>query len=152
MRLEDFGVSHQPVELQYDAALDADGVFGSLAPDSLFTALDGRVVRCAGDSWRIVVFSVSEGAGHRWIQLAVRGTADYALSLRLNGDEGAEQVVRLVKGWLMNGAENRNVIRATAALGESIDDAAPRAGRGIVRIGHHSAAQPRTAAGGSLPN
>src|SRR5579862_4784718 len=110
MRLEDFGVSQQPVQLRYDATLDAENLFGTVAPDSFFDALDGRVVRCGSRSWRVIVFSVSEGAGHRWVQLALRGSCDYALALRLNGDEGVGQVIRLVKNWLANGLDNPNII------------------------------------------
>ena len=151
MRLEDFGFSQQPVQLG-DQPLDADNIFGTLAPDSFFGSLDGRTVRCGGRSWRIVVFSVSEGAGHRWVQLALRGASDYALALRLNGDEGVGQVMRLVTNWLASGIDNPNIIRATAELRDRVHDAAPCARRGAIGVGDNGSARPRVFAGRGLPN
>lgn len=141
-----------PVELQFDTTSAPGHAFGTLAPDAFFGALDGRMVRCDGQTWRVVVFSASEAVGHLWVQLALRGKCDYALSLRLNGDEGADEVLQLLGNWVASGAENPNIIRGATVLGDRIHEAAPRARRGAAGVGNNGTAEPRAVTRRSLPH
>jgi hypothetical protein len=72
-----------------------------LPPEDLFVALDGRTVSVGRDRWRVEVFSVVDDEdGSRWVQLAIKGEPDYALTLRLFRSTAAERAIGAIIRWL----------------------------------------------------
>jgi hypothetical protein len=72
-----------------------------LPPEDLFVALDGRIVSVGRDRWRVEVFSVvDDDDGSRWVQLAIKGEPDYALTLRLFRSTAAEPAIGAIIRWL----------------------------------------------------
>jgi hypothetical protein len=49
----------------------------------VFEALDGRQVQFSGRRWLIEVYSVTDQAGARWVQLGLRGESDRLMTLKL---------------------------------------------------------------------
>ena len=66
----------------------------------LFEALDGREVLSQGNRWRVEVFSISDQAEHRWIELAVRGRQEHLLTLRMPPQTGAQHTLSALISWL----------------------------------------------------
>jgi hypothetical protein len=58
-------------------------------PEQLFEALDGQSVSSGGQRWLIEVYSVTELAGARWVQLGLHGEHERSMTLKLpqGGDE-----------------------------------------------------------------
>jgi hypothetical protein len=78
--------------------------------EELFVALDGRHVASRTDRYRIEVFSVRDEAGHRWVQLALRGaTSQRMLTVRLNPGDTAQHAIHTLASWLADPAGSADV-------------------------------------------
>lgn len=67
------------------------------SPEALFDDLHGQATVVGNRAWSIDVFSVSDLAGDRWVQLAVHGDEDRMLTLRLAPWDGPDEVLAAVK-------------------------------------------------------
>lgn len=85
-----------------------------IAPDTLFTALDGTQVSVAGLDWRVEVFSVIDEPGQRWIQLALQGVVRRIVTVRANHTESPRQIVREISSWLADPSAARNILQRVA--------------------------------------
>jgi len=79
---------------------------GSLSPERLFRALDGRWITACGERWRTEVYSVSYEEGWRWIQVGLYGAREHMLTLRTSRTDGIRQLILALSSWLV-GAEAR---------------------------------------------
>jgi hypothetical protein len=118
---------------------------------AFFDALDGKTVRVSGHSWRMMLFGEYEGAGRRWVQLALRGSQDYSVTMSLDPDDDTSQVVVHIKRWLEK-SYGADVILKAGRLSDPVDDAAPGKRRSLVRFRHDSAAHPAAVARAVLPD
>jgi hypothetical protein len=66
----------------------------------MFDALDGRDLYVSGHHWHMEVFSVSDEAQHRWVQLGLSGDQTFMLTLRLNAGAGEEPAIEALSSWL----------------------------------------------------
>jgi hypothetical protein len=78
-----------------------------MEPGRLFEALDGRELSISGHNWQVEVYSVSDLAPHRWIQLAVKGDQPHMLTLRLEQSAGAQDAVMALSTWLGDPSETQ---------------------------------------------
>lgn len=85
-----------------------------VAPDQLFSALDGTQLQVGGADWRVEVFGVIDEPERRWVQIALEGTRRRILTLRLDPTQGARHVVRQISSWLTNPRSSRNVLQRVA--------------------------------------
>jgi hypothetical protein len=75
-------------------------------PQGLFDALDGRELSTPGHRWHVEVFSVSDQAQHRWIQLGLNsGDRPHMLTLRMEPGAGVQHAVMALTSWLGDPAE-----------------------------------------------
>lgn len=72
----------------------------------VFDALDGRDLYVSGHSWRMEVFSVSDEAQHRWVQLGLSGEETFMLTLRLNAGASEEPAIEALSSWLGKPSES----------------------------------------------
>lgn len=70
--------------------------------DDLFAALDGRELLVDGDSWHIVVYSIRDLKGRRFVQCGAGGVASLTVTLRLSLQDGAHEALLQLKSWLAN--------------------------------------------------
>lgn len=66
----------------------------------VFDVLDGSALSISGHQWLVEVFSVSDQAPHRWVQVGVSGDQNYMLTLRLNLGAGAQPAIDALSSWL----------------------------------------------------
>lgn len=151
MRLEDLGVVPEMLNSAPETGFYPDGDFEPRPDDGFYSALDGHIVRAGGRSWRVILFSVRVDDGQCWVQLALRGPQDYALTMCLRSGEGARHVVGLIRAWLVDSSSVPQ-IRNVASLSDHIDDAAPSKRRSIVRFRNNGAAHPASVAGSAFPH
>ena len=71
-----------------------------LAADELFHALDHAEVTTANTRWELEVFSITDDAGVRWLQLAVDGPVRQMATFRLEFEDGVSEVVSALASWL----------------------------------------------------
>ncbi len=69
-------------------------------PQSVFELVDGPDLLVSGQRWRAEVFSVSDGAGYRWVQMGLDGPDHYMLTLRLESGAGPQSVISALSSWL----------------------------------------------------
>lgn len=82
-----------------------------VTPEELFAALDGVTISSAKGTCTIEVFSVSDEAGRRWLQLALEGSGHRRhLTLRLKTGDTAQHAVHKLSSWLSNPAASDDVI------------------------------------------
>jgi hypothetical protein len=74
---------------------------------STFETLDGRDLFVSHRHWRVEVFSVSDHADHRWVQVGLHGSGDYMLTLRLPAGAGPQSAVSALWSWLQGPIERR---------------------------------------------
>jgi hypothetical protein len=72
----------------------------------VFDALDGHDLYVSGHSWRMEVFSVSDEAQHRWVQLGLSGDQTFMLTLRLNAGAGEQPAIEALSSWLGRPSES----------------------------------------------
>jgi len=81
-----------------------------VTPGELFAALDGRELNPGSDRFLIEVFSVSDQAGQRWVQLALEGAESRRLlTVRLKTGDSAQHVLLLLSSWLRDPAGTTEV-------------------------------------------
>jgi hypothetical protein len=66
----------------------------------VFDVLDGSALSISGHQWLVEVFSVSDQAPHRWVQVGVTGDQNYMVTLRLNAGAGAQRALDALSTWL----------------------------------------------------
>ena len=76
-------------------------------PNRLFEMLDGRDLYISDQPWHVEVFSVSDQAQHRWVQIGLKGDHEYMLTIRLESGSGVLPVVQAVSSWLHTPSETR---------------------------------------------
>jgi hypothetical protein len=79
--------------------------------DSLFSQLDGRIVRVGSAGWRVEVFSVWIEEV-RWLQIGLKGPSEHMLTLRVPLAATAVDILDEVDTWLRTPSE---VLRASDA-------------------------------------
>lgn len=76
-----------------------------VTPEELFVALDGRTVAAESGRLSVEVFSISDEAGARWLQLALAGSASKRmLTVRLKAGDSAHDVLSKLEAWLADPA------------------------------------------------
>jgi hypothetical protein len=81
-----------------------------MRPERLFAALDGRDVTVSGHRWQVGVYSVTDEAGRRWVQLTLNGRPHYMVTLKLAIGDGVGHAVLALSSWLANPSENSDVL------------------------------------------
>jgi hypothetical protein len=81
-----------------------------LSPQTLLERLDGIPVTSLHQTWHTEVYSVSDEAGWRWVQLGLRGTPSYSLIVRTVATEGVEQVLAALKRWLAKPSATERIL------------------------------------------
>jgi hypothetical protein len=76
----------------------------------LFQELDGRSVSTCDRTWCIRVFSITEENGWRWLQLSLDGDPDYAVTVRANPTDSADQTLRALSAWLAAPSKTHHVV------------------------------------------
>ena len=74
-------------------------------PQRLFEALDGRDLSVSDRHWHLEVFSVTDQAQHRWVQVGLKGDQEFMLTLRLNSGAGAQPCLQALSSWLGDPSE-----------------------------------------------
>ncbi len=64
----------------------------------------------SGQSWRLSVYSVSDYAGRRWVQLALEGEPHYMLTLNLAMGAGAQRALMALASCLANPTESGAIL------------------------------------------
>ncbi len=67
---------------------------------STFEQLDGRDLVVSHRHWRVQVFSVSDHADNRWVQLGIDGPERRMLTLRLPAEAGPQTAISAISSWL----------------------------------------------------
>ena len=70
------------------------------ARERLFEGLDGHPISGAGGTWRVRVYSICEEPGAWWLQLALEGNPEYAITMRTPLDETAPEMLCRLSRWL----------------------------------------------------
>jgi hypothetical protein len=86
--------------------IGVDGLMSEL----LFQELDGRNVSTFDRTWCIRVFSITEENGWRWLQLSLDGEPDYAVTVRANPTDSADQTLRALSAWLAAPSKTHHVV------------------------------------------
>jgi len=82
-----------------------------LTSEQLFDALDGRTVSVFHRTWRINVYSISEDAGWRWLQLGLDGQPDdYTVTVRTSPHDGVEDTMQALSSWLARPSKTHRVL------------------------------------------
>jgi hypothetical protein len=71
-------------------------------PERLWEALEGRAITVLDQSWRVMVYSVLDYAGRRWVQLALEGEPHYMLTLNLAVGAGTQRTLMALTSCLAN--------------------------------------------------
>ena len=82
-------------------------------PDQVFAELHNLEFAAGGGHWRIEVYSVSDQGDYRWVQMAVAGTHDYMLTVRLPEGAGSETALPALAEWLAAPSAFSHVVDAT---------------------------------------
>lgn len=85
-----------------------------VAPDQLFSALDGTQLSVDGSAWRVEVFSVIDEPERRWVQLALEGADRNILTVRLDHSESPRQVVEQLSTWIHDPLAATNILQRVA--------------------------------------
>lgn len=72
--------------------------------DRLFAALDGSEVQTSGCRYDLEVYSVTDQATGRWVQLGLRGTQEHLVTLRLPIESGLSEATTALSRWLSDPA------------------------------------------------
>jgi hypothetical protein len=90
------------------------GAFGRrlepLTPQGLLERIDGIPVTTSGQTWQVEVYSVSDEAGWRWVQLGLRGNPSYSLIVRTIPTEGIEHVLEALTKWLAKPSATERIL------------------------------------------
>jgi hypothetical protein len=70
------------------------------AADSLFQALDNRVVEHKGRTCRLNVCGIHSDSRHRWIQVSLAGLPESLVTIRLGVAENAQAYYTAIIDWL----------------------------------------------------
>jgi hypothetical protein len=70
------------------------------ARERLFEGLDGHTISGIGGTWRVRVYSICEEPGAWWLQLALEGTPEYAITIRTPLLETAPDTLGRLSRWL----------------------------------------------------
>jgi hypothetical protein len=81
-------------------------------PDDVFAALDDAEVVMERRHWHLEVFSVSDDAAGRWIQLGMSGAAEHMITVRLEAGASADRAMAAVSSWLTDPAHESRVVNA----------------------------------------
>ena len=68
--------------------------------ECLFKELDGRQLHIGNVDWRVHVFGVFEDRNWRWIQMALEGTRDQMVTMRVTLTHGPAQALQRLSSWL----------------------------------------------------
>jgi hypothetical protein len=71
-----------------------------LSKDALHDRLDGEVVACGQETWRMEVYGIVEGDTQRWIQLGLQGFDRRNLLVKLAYRASDTDVVTAIQQWL----------------------------------------------------
>jgi hypothetical protein len=69
-------------------------------PETTFAELDGGLLSRFAHRWRIMVYSVTDHDGWRWIQLALEGQPDYTLTVKTLASAPTAAVLQALSSWL----------------------------------------------------
>jgi hypothetical protein len=70
-------------------------------PQLVFEMLDGPDLFVSGRRWRVEVFSVSDHADYRWVQVGLDAPDDHhMLTLRLESGAGPQSALSALSSWL----------------------------------------------------
>lgn len=90
------------------------GVKSVVAPDQLFSALDGAQLSVDGSAWRVEVFGVIDEPDRRWLQVALDGAERSIVTVRLDHSASAGQVVEQLSTWIHDPQAVTNVLQHVA--------------------------------------
>ena len=78
--------------------------------DRLFAALDGSEVLTSGHRFDLEVYSVTDQATGRWVQLGLRGSHEHLVTLRLPKQSGLQEATTALSAWLADPAHAEEVL------------------------------------------
>jgi hypothetical protein len=81
-----------------------------VSADALFSLLDGRELIVLGRRFHLDVFSVCELGGCRYIQLSLRGTEEFMLTLRVATGVDLGHIVPRLITWLAHPSSSGEVL------------------------------------------
>ena len=71
-----------------------------MEPNRFFDMLDGRDLLVSDHHWRVEVFSVSDQAQHRWVQVGLKGHHSAMLTIRLEAGSGDQRAIEALSSFL----------------------------------------------------
>jgi hypothetical protein len=81
-----------------------------LAPEALFSALDGRRLSVSQQNWLVEVYSVYDDAESRWVQLALQGPPQHTVTVRMALNDSVDHIVDAVEAWLSHPSPTHKVL------------------------------------------
>jgi hypothetical protein len=78
--------------------------------DRLFAALDGSEVRMPGHRFDLQVYSVTDQATGRWVQLGLHGTQEHLVTLCLPSRSGLQEAATALSEWLRDPSHGSEVL------------------------------------------
>lgn len=79
-------------------------------PEALFGSLDGRELIVLGRHWKVEVFSVCAMGGCRYVQLALKGTQEYMLTLRVATGADQRLLIPRLLTWLAHPTSSGEIL------------------------------------------
>ena len=70
------------------------------ARERLFESLDGRTITVTGRTWEIRVHGISEEPGAWWLQLSLKGSPEYTITMRTPLFQTAHDTMCRLSRWL----------------------------------------------------
>ena len=80
------------------------------ARERLFEGLDGHTISAGGGSWQVRVYSICEGPGAWWLQLALEGNPEYTVTLRTPLFETAPGTLARLSRWLASPSQTEEML------------------------------------------
>ena len=103
--------------LTYIAPISVDPPPGSFryrqmmaARERLFEGLDTHTISVSGGTWQVRVYSICEEPGAWWLQLALEGSPEYTVTLRIPLHETAPEILFRLSRWLTNTSQAEDVL------------------------------------------
>jgi hypothetical protein len=81
-----------------------------LTPEGTFAELDGGLLSRFAHRWRIMVYSVSDLDGWRWIQLALQGQPEYTLTIKTPASAPTGDVLHTLSSWLARPSKTERIL------------------------------------------
>jgi hypothetical protein len=75
-----------------------------------FAELDGGLLSRFAHRWRIMVYSVTDHDGWRWIQLALKGQPEYTLTVKTAASAPTAAILQALSSWVAKPRPSERVL------------------------------------------